>query len=305
MKKVLDELSENYNTNMNYDLEKAYDEALEDEKFKKLVMDLKVPRKELVKYTSILEKSALEYHNCSKCKNIFECKNKIKGYCYVPKIDDEGIRFEYKMCKYNALIESENKYKKNIYFSHISDDIKNASMDDIYTNDSNRFDTIRYLKKFIKDYKVNQKQKGLYLNGNFGCGKTYLISATFNELAKDGYKSAIVFWPEFLIELKNSFQGDFKEKYEYVKKVPLLLIDDIGAENTTEWSRDDIFCPLIQYRMENHLTTFFTSNLTIEELEEHFKITKNKIDPVKSRRIIERIKQVTIDMNMVSKNLRN
>ena len=56
--------------------------------------------------------------------------------------------------------------------------------------------------------------------------------------------------------------------------------------------------------MENHLTTFFTSNLTIDELDEHFSNTKNKVDKVKARRIIERVKQLTDDLVMVSKNLR-
>ena len=80
---------------------------------------------------------------------------------------------------------------------------------------------------FIKNYGKKESLKGLYLYGNFGCGKTYLVAAAFNELAKKGYKSAIVFWPEFLGDLKTSFQTDFKEKFDKVKKVPLLLIDNI------------------------------------------------------------------------------
>ena len=305
MKKVMDELKDSgFTVSLNYDLEASYDEALKKDEFKKLVTDLKVARKFLIKYTSILERSAIEYDHCSKCKGIFECKNQITGHAYLPRIVDNKPIFEYKMCKYNEKLIRETLYKQNIYFNHIAEDIKNASWESIYTNDKNRFETIEYLHKFIKTYKKDTHQKGLYLNGSFGCGKTYLVSATFNELAKDGYKSAIVFWPEFLLELKGSFETDFKEKYDYIKTIPLLLIDDIGAENTTEWSRDEIFCPLVQYRMENHLTTFFTSNLTLEELEEHFAMTKNKVDYLKSKRIIERIKQLTDNMNMISKNLR-
>ncbi|MBR1377204.1 MAG: primosomal protein DnaI [Bacilli bacterium] len=305
MKQVLNELEDKgFKAKLNYNLEKAYDEALEKPEFKKLVMDLKVARKFLIKYTSILEKSAVEYDNCSKCKGLLECKNQVTGYCYLPRLKDEKIIFEYKMCKYNEKYQKETEYQKNVYINHIPEDIKNASWKDIYTNDKKRFETIEYLQKFINNYKKNQHQKGLYLNGSFGCGKTYLVSAAFNELAKKGYKSAIVFWPEFLLELKSSFDSDFKEKYDYVKTVPLLLIDDIGAENNTEWSRDDIFCPLIQYRMENHLPTFFTSNLTIDDLKEHFASTKNKVDNIKSRRIIERVEQLTNNIFIDSKNLR-
>ncbi len=48
-----------------------------------------------------------------------------------------------------------------------------------------------------------------------------------------------------------------KKKFGKLKTVPLLLLDDIGAENTTNWSRDEVLAPLLQYRMENHLPTFF------------------------------------------------
>ena len=154
---------------------------------------------------------------------------------------------------------------------------------------------------FLDDFENGKQVKGLYLHGNFGCGKTYLIAAIFNELAKEGYKSCIIFWPEFL---RQSFYDDFKDKFEYVKKIPLLLIDDIGAEGLTAWNRDEILCPLLQYRMDNNLTTFFTSNLNMKELEEHLSNLKNSVDYVKAKRIISRINQLTIDLEMISKNLR-
>ena len=56
--------------------------------------------------------------------------------------------------------------------------------------------------------------------------------------------------------------------------------------------------------MNNHLTTFFTSNLTIEELEQLLSSTKSGLDKVKARRIIERIKQLTVDMEIISNNKR-
>ena len=89
-----------------------------------------------------------------------------------------------------------------------------------------------------------------------------------------------------------------------IKNTPLLFIDDIGAENVTAWSRDEILCTILQYRMDNKLCTFFTSNLNIEDLEKHLSITKEGNEIVKARRITERIKQLTIDMELISKNLR-
>ncbi len=57
--------------------------------------------------------------------------------------------------------------------------------------------------------------------------------------------------------------------------------------------------------MEENLPTFFTSNLTLEELENHLSITTTGVDKVKAKRIIERIKQLTVSIELVSKNRRS
>ena len=93
-------------------------------------------------------------------------------------------------------------------------------------------------------------------------------------------------------------------KFELLKKIPLLLLDDIGAENCSNWSRDEVLGPILQYRMDNHLPTFFTSNLTLEELETSLATTSSGVDKLKARRIIERIKQLTVQLELVSKNRR-
>ena len=147
--------------------------------------------------------------------------------------------------------------------------------------------------------------KGLYLHGSFGSGKTYLIAALLNELAnKKEATTEVVYFPELLRNMKEDF-STVEEKLNYLQNVDILLIDDIGAENVTAWGRDEILGTILQYRMNHRLTTFFTSNLSIEELERHLSITKDSEDKVKARRIIERIKQLTDNLELVSVNRRN
>lgn len=287
-----------------FDLLGAFNEALKDPKFKTLIDKLKLSYEELSKYTTVLQDCSIEYDNCLNCKNILECKNKIKGYAYLPEIENKKIKFGYKMCKKNEKITKENKHLENVYCYNVPAQIRNAKMKEIITDDKNRFKVIKWLNNFIKNYD-SKKQKGLYLYGSFGSGKTYLISAMFNELAKDGVKSAIIFWPEYLVNLKSSFgQSDYQEKIDKIKKVPLLLIDDIGAETTTAWSRDEVLCPIMQYRMQEELPTFFTSNLDIDMLEQHLSISKNGVEEVKARRVVERINYLTEKIEMISKNYR-
>ena len=276
---------------------------LKNPEFKSYIDKLNIPYEILAKYTTVLKECKDEYFHCRNCKSILECKNRIEGCMYIPKQNKDELQFCYQKCKYKKDLEEKFKYLKNVYTFNIPFAIKEANMKDIYNDDKNRFETIKYITKFIDNYLAKKPVKGLYLHGSFGCGKTYLISAMFNELAKHNIESAIIFWPDYLRTLKSLFNdnNEYKNIFEKVKTSPLLLIDDLGAENITEWSRDEILCPILQYRMENNLPTFITSNLNLEALEKHLSINN---DVIKAKRIIERVEQLTNQIEMISKNLR-
>lgn len=303
MKTIMEEMKDaGYKNSLNKELEKNYNEELKDNNFKEFVSKIKTKDEILMKYTSSLKESFCEYNHCMNCKSILECKNKIEGYAYLPKKINDSLEFNYKACKYKEKLNKETKYLNNVYMLDMPDFIKEARFKNIYTKDQNRFEAFNYIINFEKEYP--NREKGLFLSGNFGSGKTYFIASLFNELALKERKSAIIFWPEFLRNLKSSFGTDYEEKFEKIRKSPLLLIDDIGAENLTAWSRDEVLCPIMQYRMEEKLPTFFTSNFNIDELEEHLSMTGTTADKVKAKRIIERINQMTDKIEMKSKNLR-
>lgn len=302
MESLKETLNREYGT-YNQVLENAYRKQYDgDMTFRKIANELGLNPEVLMKYTSKIENAACELKHCKKCKNILECKNEISGYVYYPIKNDENIEFCYIPCKYKKMLEQENSYQNNIMYFDIPKNIKEASMRDIDTSDKNRFHVITWMKDFLQ----KKTDKGLYLSGNFGCGKTFLLSAMLNELAKQGKHVAIIYYPEFLRALKETFgtDEDFKSKFNYIKKVEYLLLDDIGAETLTEWSRDEVLGTILQYRMEEKLPTFFTSNLTINELENHLATSSHQVDKVKAKRIIERIKQLTEEMTMISENKR-
>lgn len=302
MKEVKNIIDSKYHFN-DYELKKNFDEAYKDDTFKNIVNKIKLPKEELIKYTSLIKDCSVELKNCENCKNIMECKNTVTGYVYYPSLEQNNLVFSYIACKYKKKLEKEIAYQNNVMIVDMPKEILDASMKNIYTDDKNRLETIKWLTTFIKKYEMGEKTKGLYLTGNFGCGKTYLVAACFNELAKKGKKVAIVYYPEFLRELKESFSDDFKNIFNKTKKAELLLIDDIGAETTTNWNRDEILGTILQYRMQESLPTFFTSNLSIKELEEHLAGSDSE-GKIKSRRIIERIKYLTDNITMVAENRR-
>ena len=292
-------VSDNLKYNKN-DLKASYQEALRNKYFQQFVSKLNIEEEILMQYTSILEECAQEYSHCLNCNGLSECKNKVLGYLYLPKITGCSLQFRYRPCHYKINNDKKYAFSKNIKYYSLPESYVEASWDHVDKRLVGRKDVILWLNNFI----ANPSFKGLYLTGNFGCGKTYLIVAAFNELAKKGIKSAVIFWPEFIRNLKSSFADDYEDKIEYIKNVPLLLIDDLGAEAITPWSRDEILCPILQYRMDNNLTTFITSNFSLNNLEQHLAQTKDGVEVVKAKRIIERIKFLTEEMEMISKNMR-
>lgn len=286
-------------------LEHSFQDACSDKDFYNYLNTLQIEEKILKKYTSNLEDSFIEYKNCSNCKLLANCKNKVEGYCYTPNKDGKIITFSYVACQKMLEKLRKDAYKDNLDLFDMPKDIADASFKNMYKDDKARLPIIKYFTEFIKDYDNEDKPKGIYLTGSFGSGKTYLVAALFNEMAKKNIKCALIYYPEFLRSLKSSFQTNYVDKFNYIKKVDLLLFDDIGAENCSNWSRDEVLGPILQYRMESHLPTFFTSNLTLEELEKALSITSNGVDKLKARRIIERIKQLTVPLELISSNKRN
>jgi primosomal protein DnaI len=280
-------------------VDKAYEEAIKKPEFMAIVKKANLSNDEVRKNVTKIEDTILELKNCQNCKGLYMCKNSLEGHIIFPETRENKLVFSYTPCRFQkkALEAKENKNTGE-------KEINNARMKDIDVTDKNRIKLIKWLKNFYDNYDPYKNMKGLYLHGSFGSGKTYLIAALLNELKiKKNAEMEIVYYPELLRSLKDDFSV-MEDKITYLENVNLLLIDDIGAEKVTSWGRDEILGTILQYRMNNFLPTFLTSNLNIIELETHLSITKESEDVVKARRIIERIKQLTEDIELVSINRR-
>lgn len=279
-------------------LQRNYEHALTNPKFASLVKKVGMQKEEAMKHTSKLEKILEQLERCKNCKGLFECSSDYEGNCEYPIKKEDKFYFNYMPCKYtNELAKAKEKRKTE------SKILENARMKDIDISDKKRIKVIKWLKNFYDKYDISKNMKGLYLHGNFGCGKTFLISALLNELKyKKNATVEVVYFPEALRTLKDDWDL-FADKIYYYQNVDILLLDDIGAEKVTEWGRDEVLGTILQSRMQNMLPTFFTSNLTISELEEHL-CGSSGANQVKARRIIERIKQLSEDMEMISENKR-
>lgn len=278
---------------------KDYQQNMQDETFSQLVQKLNINSELGSMNASMLLDCVADLKKCQNCKGLYDCKTKVEGHYLYPKVGSHIIDLYYVPCKYQKENERLLALKKTN-----NKELMMARFKDIDVTDKNRVEVIKWLKKFYDEYEPYKDLKGLYLHGSFGCGKSFLIYALLNELninKKVDFKA--LYYPDVLKDLKEDWDS-YNAKLEYYSNVSVLLLDDIGAEQVSEWSRDEVLGTILQNRMNNHLTTFFTSNLTIEELEYHLALSKSSLDKVKARRIIERIKQLSVDMEILSNNKR-
>lgn len=73
--------------------------------------------------------------------------------------------------------------------------------------------------------------------------------------------------PELFERLRNLMNKP-EEKQEFIadlKTVPLLVLDDIGAHKMTDWVTEILYL-IVDHRYDEMYTTYYTSNLTLEEL---------------------------------------
>ncbi|MGM9892315.1 primosomal protein DnaI [Limosilactobacillus sp.] len=191
--------------------------------------------------------------------------------------------------------------------------IQHASLDDFYLDEkhqtSTRVAALKAAIEFTNAYPSDHFIPGLYLYGSFGVGKTYLLGAIANELAKKkGVATTMLHFPSFAVEMRNSIRNNnISAKLDAVKKAPVLMLDDIGADAMSKWVRDDVLGIILEYRMQEELPTFFSSNFAMDELEKNHLAVDNQGDhePLKAQRIMERVKFLSRELPMTGENLRS
>lgn len=201
--------------------------------------------------------------------------------------------------------EKEVAIKKRLNLINFPSSMKNVSFLDVYRDDVQRLTVLKRMIEFVNDYPNNLK--GLYLYGDFGVGKSFMVAALAHDLSeKRGVSSTLLHYPSFVIDVKNAISdGNVKTLVDEIKLSEVLILDDIGAEQSTAWVRDEILQVILQYRMQEDLPTFFTSNFNFEDLEKHFAKGKNGNDETwEARRVMERIRYLAEETRLEGVNRR-
>ncbi len=234
--------------------------------------------------------------NCALCRGIESCKNMDRGYAL--KVN-KGIFYQ-EACKYEKQRLERAKKTSLINTLYLPQKILDALIEEYNINSESRKKIMVQITKFLNDLDSGAKVKGLYLYGDFAVGKTYTLAVIANELSKKDKSSLLIYFPDLVIELKNSIGTDkFQELINMLKDVDVLMLDDLGSENMTSWLRDEILGPVINYRLMENKPLFISSNIKPGELEDHLAIDKSRENVMKAKRIISRLNDMVnaIDMS--------
>jgi DNA replication protein DnaC len=138
----------------------------------------------------------------------------------------------------------------------------------IKPGDHHRATIVSFARNFANGFTRGYSQ-GFILRGIPGCGKTHVAVAVLNEVIRRGHSGRYANFSDLLSQIRDTFnnQGDVTEGdlLQAVDEVDLLVLDDLGAESTTDWVRDRLYL-IINRRYENARSVIITTNCSEAEL---------------------------------------
>lgn len=238
-----------------------------------------------------------DYHVCMNCQSLDYCPKDNRGMKKNLVYRDQSISLELESCSFGKALEEKRLLLEKFVITNVNDDMLLTDLSSLHiihnasTVSPNAKATLAYILKYIQE----PSDQGFFLHGDMGSGKTTLLAGLMNALAKKGKEIGFIHFPTYLIDLKASFStGDNEYAMERLMKVDYLLLDGIGEENITPWSRDEILLTIISYRLLNHLPTFFTSMYGYKDLKKVYTIKKG--DEIRANTIISKMKALSIEI---------
>ena len=242
---------------------------------------------------------------CQNCPGLNQCHQKQKGE--VLDLSYTGfLTLQVRPCRYARQQLQAEKHVHNYRINDLPRRLWTVSITDINIDEEEAAYAAAVAK--ISQNLLAPAEKGLYLFGAPGVGKTYLAACACNSFARQGKRVVFVHVPTMASRIKGLLddRDSFEDELYEMKRADFAVFDDIGAESVTSWLRDEVLLPIFNERMDRQKLTWFTSNENFSSLENHYMYNqKSDKEELKAVRIMERIKALSKEMKITGKNRRN
>lgn len=182
-------------------------------------------------------------------------------------------------------LEKQKKRKLNYFFKHslVNPDIERASFENSDVDIANQSidKKIRYAYmtglKYVEVFDL-KNPKTLYISGDVGTGKSYLSYSIAKAIKDKGYTVLFIDIVELLMQLKSTFNKNHEDDYlkimNLINDVDLFVLDDVGANNMTNWANEVLYHITNKRQGKNNI---YTTNLTIDDVRKigDFNLTRS------------------------------
>lgn len=157
--------------------------------------------------------------------------------------------------------------------------MRDKSLGDFDTYDMKSLSNVKeYIAEYLKDIDDRYNEnKGLFLYGSNGVGKTFIASVIAKEAYRWRYSTKRVSFADYVqkytrvwdavgIEQREELESELYTEY---KAVEFLILEEIGKEIDSKIAAP-ILEDLLRYREDKHLPTVICTNLDIEGVEERY-----------------------------------
>lgn len=146
---------------------------------------------------------------------------------------------------------------------------------------------------------------GLYIEGTNGTGKTHLAAAIALQLIHEGIPVICKTSSDLLMDIRRTFDSSSTNEAQVLdiyKRVDLLIIDDLGKEQCSDWSMSTLYS-ILNDRYEDMKPTIVTTNYNADGLVNA--LTPKGFDNTKIVAIISRLKETSTVMTMAWDDIRS
>ena len=147
--------------------------------------------------------------------------------------------------------------------------------------------------KLCREYVINfdpEKSENLLFMGESGLGKTHLTLAIVSGIVEKGYLPVYGSAENiFSVIESEKFAGEGRGSYESILNCDLLVIDDLGAEMATSFTKSVLY-NLVNTRILTRKPTIINTNLSMKQLEERYtpRISSRLIGNYEGKRFLGR-----------------